>query len=123
LNQDIVDLSRPGWKADARKLDDIAARLSQYGLSGSDIVVIDPLANNVMCGTGTGGKLTDQIQIDGKCHVPGSLAYEPKSVLRSILNEVAAKLFSGTEPTLLVFSPLPRYVIELCCASNEHVQT
>jgi hypothetical protein len=122
LNQDIVDLSRPGWKADTGKLDDIAARLSQYDLSGSDIVVIDPLANNVVCGTGTGGKLTEQIKIDGKWHVSGSLAYEPKSVLRSVLNEVAAKLFSGAEPTLLVFSPLPRYVIEPCCASNDHVQ-
>jgi hypothetical protein len=122
LNQDIVDLSRPGWKADTGKLDEIAARLSQYGLSGSNIVVIDPLANNVVCGTGTSGKLTEQIQIEGKWHVPGSLAYEPKSVLRSVLNEVAAKLFSGAEPTLLVFSPLPRYAIEPCCANNDHAQ-
>jgi hypothetical protein len=91
LNQ---DLSRPGWKADAEKLDDIATKLNQYGLCRSDIVVFDVLANTVTCGTGTGGKLTKQIFSDWKWHIPGSLAYEPKSVICSVLTETAAKLFT-----------------------------
>jgi hypothetical protein len=122
LNQDIVDLSRSGWKADADKLDDMAAKLNQYGLSGSNIVVLVALANNVVCGTGTSGKLTEHIFIDGKWHILGSLAYEPKSFIRSVLTDIASKLFAGIEPTLLVISPLLRYVTEPCCANKDHVQ-
>jgi hypothetical protein len=62
--------------------------------------------NNVVCGIGTCGKLTEQIFSEGKWHITGSLAYEPKSVIRSVLTDIAGKLFTGIEPTLLVISPL-----------------
>jgi hypothetical protein len=66
--------------------------------------------------------LTEQVFTEGKWHIPGSLAYEPKSVIRSVLTNVASKLFAGIEPTLLVISPLPRYVTEPCCANKDHIQ-
>jgi hypothetical protein len=122
LNMDIIDLSRPGWKADPESLDDIAAKLTNYNLCDSDTIVIDILSNSVVCGTGNRGKIVEPIKIDGKWHIPGSLTFEPKTVLKSTLSEAAEKLFAGKCPKLICITPLPRYVTEKCCESPDHIQ-
>jgi hypothetical protein len=122
LNMDIIDLSRPGWKADPESLDDIAAKLTNYNLCDSDTIVIDILSNSVVCGTGNRGKIVEPIKIDGEWHIPGSLTFEPKTVLKSTLSEAADKVFAGKCPKLICITPLPRYVTEKCCDSPDHIQ-
>jgi hypothetical protein len=53
---EIIDLSKPGWKADPDLLAELSAKTKKYGLCDTDTVVIDVLSNSVICGTGTRGK-------------------------------------------------------------------
>jgi hypothetical protein len=122
LSMEIIDLSKPGWKADPDPLAELAAKTKKYGLCDTDTVVIDVLSNSVICGTGTRGKPAEQFKSDGKWHVPGSLCFEPKSVLKAVLAEAKEKIFTGISPKLVCVGPLPRYVLEKCCTDPGHIQ-
>jgi hypothetical protein len=122
LSLEIIDLAKPGWKADPEPLAELSAKLKKYGLSDSDTVVIDVLSNSVICGTGTRGKPAEQFKSDGKWHVPGSLCFESKPVLKAVLAEAKEKFFTGISPRLVCVGPLPRYVLEKCCPDPGHIQ-
>jgi hypothetical protein len=50
-NQDVIDLTRPGWVADPDSIVEIAGKLDRYGIGNDDIVVIDMLSNSYVRGT------------------------------------------------------------------------
>jgi hypothetical protein len=122
LSLEIIDLSKPGWKADLEPLAELSAKTKKYGLCDTDTVVIDMLSNSVICGTGTRGKPAEQFKSDSKWHVPGSLCFEPKSVLKAVLAEAKEKIFTGISPRLVCVGPLPRYILEKCCSDPGHIQ-
>jgi hypothetical protein len=52
-NQDVIDLTRPGWVADPESIAEIASKLDRYGIGNDNIVVIDMLSNLYVRGTDT----------------------------------------------------------------------
>jgi hypothetical protein len=122
LNMDILDLSRPGWKADSDSLNELASKFDLYGVSDNNVIVIDILSNSIICGTDARGRPLDPYKSDGTWHVPGHLAFESNPVLKTILAEAATKLFTGRSPKIICISPLPRYVSGKCCGSGDHLK-
>jgi hypothetical protein len=122
LNMDVVDLSRPGWKADPEQIAEVASKLKRYGLSDADIIVVDILSNSIICGTDSRGMPIDQSKINGSWHVTGSLSFVPKTVIKSILATASDLIFTGSEPRIIAIMPLPRYVTGKCCADPDHIK-
>jgi hypothetical protein len=121
LNMDIVDLSRPGWRADPEHIADIAEKLKKYDIADTDTLLIDPLSNTAVCGTDTNRMLINQIKIGDGWHIVGAMSYVPKQRAKTLLAKIRDIALPGKNPRIIALSPLPRYVIEKCCLDPEHI--
>jgi hypothetical protein len=121
-NFDVIDLSRAGWVANETSLTEVASKLEIYQMAEQDVVLIDLLSNSVFCGTDSKGNLLDPEKNNGIWHIPGDLAFTPKTVLKAILNDATRLLFTGTRPELIAMIPVPRYVAEKCCKDPGHIK-
>jgi hypothetical protein len=121
-NFDVVDLSRAGWVANETSLTEVASKLEFYQMAEQDVVLIDLLSNSVFCGTDTKGNLLGPEKTNEIWHIPGDLAFTPKTVLKAILNDATQLLFTSTRPELIAMIPVPRYVAEKCCKDPGHIK-
>jgi hypothetical protein len=85
LNMDIVDLSRPGWKADPEHIADIAENQKKYDITDTDTLLIDPLSNKAVCGTDANGMPVNQTKIGKSWHIV-------------VCTKTEGKEFTGTNP-------------------------
>jgi hypothetical protein len=83
---------------------------------------MDPLSNNIFCGTDPEGNPKDSGKnADGKWHIEGDLVFRPRSVIKKTLN-LCADLFRNDKPhNLVVMSPVPRNVSGKCCKDDKHI--
>jgi hypothetical protein len=111
-NQDVIDLTRPGWVADPESIAEMASKLDRYGIGNDDIVVIDMLSNSYVRGTDTDDNQIPPCKENGKWHVEGHLNFAPKPAIKKILSSGSEKWFKYRAPKLIGIVPLPRYVLE-----------
>jgi hypothetical protein len=121
-NQDVIDLTRPGWVADPESIADIASKLDRYGIGNDDVVVIDMLSNSYIRGTDADENQIPPCKESGGWHVNGHLNFAPKPALKKILSAGSEKWFKYRAPKLIGLVPLPRYVLEKCCSDTNHIK-
>jgi hypothetical protein len=120
-NCEVINLTKPGWKADPESITECKNKLRSYNLTDEDTVLLDLLSNSVYCGTDELGIPADPINTDGKWHIAGELTIRPKTVLKSILNQ-SSELFGNTAPRIISMVPVPRYISAKCCNTKDHIK-
>jgi hypothetical protein len=117
----IVNLAIPGWKLTEDSAQDLRAKLRSYNAHSADYVLIDPLSNNVFCGTDSDGNMTEPVKIDGKWHITGELNIRTKSYLKVVLNRLKTVTTANPELKIIALLPIPRYMAGKCCDDMNHV--
>jgi hypothetical protein len=81
---------------------------------------MNPVSNNVFCGTDTDGYLADPVKIDNSWHIAGELNVRPKSNLKVVINHL--KLITDIIPDVKVamLAPILRYTARKCCENPGH---
>jgi hypothetical protein len=96
--------------------------LKNYNITDEDVIIIDPLANSVFCGTNSEGDHVDPVRLpDRKYHIPGDLTCWSKSKIKKILDDLASILPKEVTPRLILIVPIPRYVTARCCDDQDHI--
>jgi hypothetical protein len=97
-NQDVIDLTRPGWAADPESIAEIAGKLDRYGIGNDNIVIIDMLSNSYVRGTDADENQIPPRKENDKWHVDGHLNFAPKPALKKILSSGYEKWFKYRAP-------------------------
>ena len=122
--QQVINLARGGWQPTEQSVDEVYNNLKIHGLgkgNAADVIVIDPLANCVFCGSDDDGNLTPIEKMgDGKFHVPGNLAIYPVAKVRARLNLWSKVMSYFMSCKYVILLPTPRYISEPCCTSRAH---
>jgi hypothetical protein len=119
---DIVNCAKPGWQADKAAIAELGLKLKNYNITDEDVIIIDPLANSIFCGTDSEGDHVDPVKLsDGKYHIPGDLTCRSKSKIKKIMDDLAGILPKEAEPRLILIVPVPRYVTTRCCSDPAHI--
>jgi hypothetical protein len=121
MDLNTVNLTKPGWVADKKSVEELKAKLVAHKIGPEDLIIIDPLSNDTFCGTDDKGNPADPTKYDGKWHITGNLSVRPKTYLKNTLNNLK---FVHTELSgckLIILMPLPRYIKNPCCAEPDHV--
>jgi hypothetical protein len=48
-------MANPGWKLSENAAQDLRLKLRNYNANSNDFILIDPVSNNIFCGTDTDG--------------------------------------------------------------------
>jgi hypothetical protein len=51
----VVNMANPGWKLSENAAQDLRLKLRNYNANSNDFILIDPVSNNIFCGTDTDG--------------------------------------------------------------------
>jgi hypothetical protein len=117
----VINLTKPGWILNEKSAADIKQRIRSHNITSNDIILIDPVSNNVFCGTDTDGNLADPLKIDDGWHVTGELNVRPKSYLKVVINHLKMVTEILPDAKVAVLAPIPRYVAHKCCENPEHI--
>jgi hypothetical protein len=121
FNLYIVNLTKPGWVADANSRSELRAKLGIHKACPGDIIVIDPISNDTFCGTDVKGNHLDPEKTNGTWHIPGQLSVRTKSYLKNTLACLKFLNEDYKDCRMIVIMPLPRYVKNGCCIDPAHV--
>jgi hypothetical protein len=117
----IVNLASPGWKLTDDSAQDLRLKLRNYNAHSADYILIDPLSNNVFCGTDCDGNMTEPVKLDDKWHITGELNIRTKSYLKVVLSRLKIVTTAYPELKIMVLVQIPRYVSGKCCDNVNHV--
>jgi hypothetical protein len=119
---DIINCAKPGWQANKAAIAELGSKLKSNNISDEDVIIIDPIANSVFCGTDSEGDHVDPVRLqDKRYHIPGDLTCRSKSKIKKLLDDLAGILPKETMPRLILIVPIPRYVTSRCCDDPDHI--
>jgi hypothetical protein len=121
LDLNTVNPTKPGWVADKKSAEDLKLKISAHKIGPADLIIIDPLSNDMFCGTDEKGNPADPVKIGGKWHITGNLSVRPKKYLKNTLNNLNFIHTDLADSKLIILMPLPRYISSSCCADPDHV--
>ena len=58
---------------------------------------------------------------DSRYHLVGNLQAAPKTLFEKIMRDVVPPIESAGESKVVFALPIPRYILNKCCASPEHI--
>ena len=101
----------------------VAKEIKELHLAGEDCLVVDLWSNSSFLGSDENGYplRPTKSAVDGRYHIEGDLQVAHKGVFQRIYQD-ATPIFDVAHPAeIIVFFPIPRYVIGKCCERDEHI--
>jgi hypothetical protein len=115
---------RPGWRALKGTVKEMAEKVEESlgNMRTSDIVVVQILdSSSYMARTEEGGDLPICQFANGEFHVVGELVYAGKEKQLHLLKTILPILRLLENRRVIFMVPLLRYVVNACCADEEHL--
>jgi hypothetical protein len=119
---DVINLAKPGWVMNENTAAEVKIKMRNLNVTASDILLVDPLANSVFCGTDAEGNHSDAIKNEGGWHIEGELNIRTKSYLKNVLSHLKKITDSFPDCKIVMLSPIPRYMHTKCCPDPEHIK-
>jgi hypothetical protein len=120
---EVAYLGKPGWSPNETDLAASEASITALKLAKGDIMILDLWSNSAYMGTDEMGLPCKAFKSgdDNKYHITGQLQAAPKPVFQKILKDAIPLIGAADEASVVLLSPLPRYVMGRCCNDGGHI--
>ena len=119
----VLKVIEPGWRAIKSKISRMTASLEALlKEEGGCCVVFQLLDNTVyMAETEDGSLIPARKELGGGYHIDGDLRLAPKELQYKMVTLMKPLFDAAGNNRKVLVAPIPRYLLEPCCADEEHM--
>jgi len=120
---EVTDLCSPGWTPSKENLKKAESYLLEFRPEAQDRVIMDLWSNSAFMGTDESGFpcRPQRDPTDHKYHVFGQLQAAPQTLFQTIMRDASGLIGAAGSATVVLVTPIPRYVTNRCCREAEHI--
>jgi hypothetical protein len=116
----IVDISCPGWTANAENISKLACTVSDHISRGAVAFVFDLFGNTTVRYEQFDGSTSLPFLSQGKFHLGGRVVVSPPDIFKKTVDCVWPILAAKRDTNCVIIPLLPRYLLARCCNDPGH---